>query len=105
MAQLYKKGDVCIIIPYLLYRAKGLLIETQQIIVLWFIGIQDDYNNLKVIKGGTQVELANAHRDLKVLFYMLFGHANLYRVILYHFPTAIKFITASALLKALFSKR
>ena len=47
--------------PYLPYRAKGLLTRTQQIILLQFIGIQDDYNNLKVIEGGTQVELADAY--------------------------------------------
>jgi len=39
--------------PYLPYRAKGPLIKTQRIILPWFVGIQDNYNNLEVIKGGT----------------------------------------------------
>ena len=47
--------------PYLPYKAKGPLTGTQQTMLLWFISIQDNYNNLKVTKGGTQVELANAH--------------------------------------------
>ena len=39
--------------PYLPYGAKGPLIETRQIILLWFIRIQDHYNNLEVTKGET----------------------------------------------------
>ena len=61
VAQLYKKGDMYITMPYLPYRVKGPLTRTQRIILLWFVGIQDDYNNLKVTKGGTQTELADAH--------------------------------------------
>ena len=47
--------------PYLPYRVKGPLTKTQQIILLQFISIQDNYNNLKVTKGGTQAELVDAH--------------------------------------------
>ena len=47
--------------PYLPYRAKGPLTGTQQTMLLQFIGVQDNYNNLKVTKGGTQAELADAH--------------------------------------------
>ena len=47
--------------PYLPYRAKGPLTRTQQTILLQFIGIQGDYNNLKVIEGGTQAELADTY--------------------------------------------
>ena len=50
-----------ITIPYLPYRAKGPLTRTQQITLPQFISIQDDYNNLKVTKGGTQAELADAY--------------------------------------------
>ena len=39
VAQLYKKEDIYITIPYLPYRVKGLLTGTQQIILLWFISI------------------------------------------------------------------
>ena len=61
VAQLYKKEDIYITMPYLPYRVKGPLTKTQRTILLQFISIQDDYNNLKVTKGGTQVELADAH--------------------------------------------
>ena len=47
--------------PYLPYGAKGPLTRTQQIMLLWFIGIQDNYNNLKVIEGGTWAELVDAY--------------------------------------------
>ena len=91
--------------PYLPYRAKGPLTGTRQIILLWFIRIQDNYNNLEVTKGGTQAELADTYRDLKALPYTPSRHANLYRAILYYFPIAVKLIAASALSKALFGKR
>ena len=61
VAQLCKKGDVYITMPYLPYRAKGPLTGTRRIILLQFISIQDNYNNLKVTKGGTQIELADTH--------------------------------------------
>ena len=50
-----------ITMPYLSYGAKGPLTGTQQTMLLQFVGIQDDYNNLKVTKGGTQIELVDAH--------------------------------------------
>ena len=52
---------MCITMPYLPYGAKGPLTGTQRIMLLQFIGIQDDYNNLKVTKGGTWTELVDAH--------------------------------------------
>ena len=50
-----------ITMPYLPYRVKGPLTKTWQIILLQFINIQNNYNNLKVTKGGTQAELADAY--------------------------------------------
>ena len=47
--------------PYLPYRAKGPLTKTQQTMLPQFIGIQDNYNNLKVIEGETQVKLINTY--------------------------------------------
>ena len=47
--------------PYLPYRVKGPLTRTWQTILLQFIGIQDNYNNLKVTEGGTWVELADTY--------------------------------------------
>ena len=47
--------------PYLPYRAKEPLTRTRRTILLDFISIQDNYNSLKVTKGGTQVELVDAH--------------------------------------------
>ena len=47
--------------PYFPYRAKGPLTRTQQTILLWFISIQDNYNNLKVTEGETQAELVDAY--------------------------------------------
>ena len=47
--------------PYLPYRVKGPLTGTRRIILLQFIGIQDNYNNLKVTEGGTWVELVDAY--------------------------------------------
>ena len=91
--------------PYLPYGVKGPLIETRQIILLQFIKIQNNYNNLKVTKGRTQVELVDTYKDLKVPPYTQSRHANLYRVILYYFPIVVKLIATSALSKALFSKR
>ena len=91
--------------PYLPYGAKGPLTGTRRIILLWFIRIQDNYNNLEVTKGGTQVELVDAHRDLKAPPYIPSRHANLYRAIPYYFPAVAEFIATSALFKALLSKR
>ena len=61
VAQLYKKGDIYITMPYLPYRVKGPLTRTQRTILLQLVSIQDDYNNLKVTKGGTQADLADTH--------------------------------------------
>ena len=47
--------------PYLPHRVKGPLTGIWRTILLQFIGIQDNYNNLKVTKGGTWAELADAH--------------------------------------------
>ena len=57
------------------------------------------------MEGGTQVELADAHRDLKAPPYTLSRHTNLYSVILYYFPTIVKLIAASALSNALLGRR
>ena len=61
MAQPCKKGNVHITMPHLPYKVKGPLTGTWQIMLLWFIGIQDDYNNLKVTEGGTWAKLADAY--------------------------------------------
>ena len=61
VAQPCKKGDVCITMPYLPYGVKGPLTGTRRTMLLQFVSIQDDHNNLKVTKGGTQTELADAH--------------------------------------------
>ena len=73
--------------------------------LLWFIGIQDDHDNLEVTEGGTWVELADAHRDLKAPPRTPSGHANLYGAIPYRFPAAVELTAASALSDALLGKR
>ena len=104
VAQPCEKGDVYITMPYLLYRVKGPLTGTWRIILLQFIGIQDNYNNLKAIEGGTQAKLVNTHQDLKAPPYTLFRHTNLYSAIPYYFPAAVELIAASALFNALLGK-
>jgi len=91
--------------PYLPHGAKGPLTGTRRTILLWFVSVQDDYNNLKVTEGGTWVELVDAHRDLKALPCTLSKYANLYSAILYCFPAAVKLITASALSDALLGRQ
>ena len=61
VAQPYEKGDIRITIPYLPYRVKGSLTGTWRIMLLQFVSIQDNYNNLKVTEGGTWVELVDAY--------------------------------------------
>ena len=90
--------------PYLPYGAKGPLTRIQQIILLRFISVQDNYNNLKVIEGGTQVELADTYKDLKVLPCTPSGYTNLYSAIPYYFPAVVKLTTTSALSDALLGR-
>ena len=47
--------------PYLPYGAKGPLTGTRQIMLPQFIKIQNNYNNLKVTKGRTQVKLVDTY--------------------------------------------
>jgi len=47
--------------PHFPYRAKGPLTGTQQTMLLWFIGIQDNYDNLKIIERGTWAKLADTY--------------------------------------------
>ena len=47
--------------PHLPYGAKGPLTGTQWTMLLQFVSIQDDYNNLKVTEGETWAELADAY--------------------------------------------
>ena len=61
VAQPCKKGDMYITMPHLPYRAKGPLTRTQRTILPQFIGVQDNYNNLKVTEGETWVELADTY--------------------------------------------
>jgi hypothetical protein len=49
---LCKKGQVHISVLKLSHRADGPSKSTRQIMLLWFINIQDDLQALKVIKGG-----------------------------------------------------
>ena len=86
-------------------QSKGPLTRTQQTMLLWFIGIQDDYNNLKVTKGGTWTELVDTHQDLRAPPYTLSRHANLYGTIPYCFPAAVELTAASALSDSLLGKQ
>ena len=61
VAQPCEKGDVRITMPYLFYRGKGPLTRTRRIMLLQFVSVQNNYNNLKVIEGGTWAELVDAY--------------------------------------------
>ena len=50
------------------------------------------------------MELADAYRDLKAPPYIPSRHANLYGVITYRFPAAVKLIAASALSNTLLGR-
>jgi len=73
--------------------------------LLWFVGVQDDYNNFKVTEGGTWAELADAYWDLKAPPCTLSGYTNLYSAILYHFSAIVKLIATSALFNALLGRQ
>ena len=51
------------------------------------------------------MELADAHRDLKAPPRIPSRYANLYSIILYRFPAAVKLIAASALSNALLGRQ
>ena len=105
VAQPCKKGDIRITMPHLPHGAKGPSTRTRRTILPWFVGIQNDYDNLKVTKGGTWAELVDAHRDLKAPPRIPSGHANLYGAIPYRFPAAVALAAASALSVARLGRR
>lgn len=61
VAQPCKRGDVRITMPHLPHGAKGPLTGTRRIMLPWFVGVQDDHDNLEVTEGGTWAELADAY--------------------------------------------
>jgi len=105
VAQPCEKGDVRITMPHLPHGAKGPSTGTRRTMLPWFVGVQDDHDNLEVTEGGTWAELADAHRDLKAPPRTPSGHANLYGAIPYRFPAAVELTAASALSDALLGRR
>ena len=97
---LYKKLKVYISMPHLLYRAL-LAKNICQTALLQFIGIKLDLQTLKIPSTRTIKDLTCANCEIIRALTLLLGYPNIYRKILYTFPTQVQLDSLSPISNAL----
>ena len=72
--------------------------------LLWYIKVQSNLKNLKVIKAGTVQEVVKHYKNLMMSLKSPFSYAARYSTTPYYFPAAVKINIGNPLLDTLISK-